>query len=136
MSPVFLMLRGMCGDSLWISSRDTLTISYPSLVFSRTPVRAYRLVSKMWCDGTKFILDFQWRVKELVHELECLLLIIKKSTSVDALEIDLEKSLILAALQQLLEFLWLLGKQTREVNGLHGIDRHLAAVPLHCLRDF
>jgi len=23
MSPVFLMLRGMCGDSLWISSRDT-----------------------------------------------------------------------------------------------------------------
>ena len=39
MSPVFLMLRGMCGDSLWISSRDTF--GQISRTLEPSPVRIY-----------------------------------------------------------------------------------------------
>lgn len=85
---------------------------------------------------TKLILDFQWRVKELVHDLKGLLLIFKEPAAINALEINVEETLGLAAFQQLLNLFGLLRKQTREVYCLHRIDRHLLSTPLHCLWNF
>lgn len=84
----------------------------------------------MRCDEAVLVLGLNRRLKEAVHELQCLLLVSNESAAVDALQINVEITLILATADKSLELIGFLGEQFAEVEGLHGIDRDLFPIPL------
>ena len=87
-------------------------------------------VPQMRRNQTIFVLDFKRRIKEAVHELEQLLVVIEKSPTIDVVEVEVEESLVLAALKQFVEFFGFLGEEGGKVNRLHGVDGDLLSVPL------
>lgn len=90
----------------------------------------------MWRDKSILILDLKRRLEETVHEFQGFLLVVEHSAAINALKVDVEESLSLAALDELLDLCWLLGQQLREVNRLHRIDWDLLPIPLNSLREF
>ena len=84
----------------------------------------------MRSDKSILVLDLDGRVKESVHQLECLLLVIEESPAINSLQVQIEVSLRLAAFNHLLQLSWLLGEQCREVDGLHVIDWEWSSIPV------
>ena len=87
-------------------------------------------------DETKLILGLKGLLEEAVHELEGGLTVLEESAAVNALQVQVEVALCLAGLDQPRHLGRLLGEQETKVDGLHGVDGHLLAVPLHRLGYF
>lgn len=105
-------------------------------VFQNSGAGSDGLVSKMRRNQSILVLDLERRLEEAVHEFQGLLLIIEHSAAINALKIDVEESLSLAAFDELLDLGWFLREQLREINGLHGINGDLLSVPCHRLGEF
>lgn len=76
------------------------------------------------------ILDLQRGIEEAMHESQQLLVVIQKAAAIYIIEVEIEKALVLAALEELVQLIWLLGQESRKVNRLHRVHGHLCAVPL------
>lgn len=87
-------------------------------------------------DQAILVLGLEGRLEEAVHELQGLLLVLNESATIDALQVDVEVPLILAAFDQPLELIGLLREQLAEVERLHGVHGDLLPVPLHGPEDF
>lgn len=76
-----------------------------------------------------FVLNLKRRLKKSMHKLQQLLVVINEPTSINVVEIQVEETLLFAALEKLLQLGRLLGEDRREVDCLHRVDRNLLAVP-------
>lgn len=95
-----------------------------------------RLVAKMGVDQAIFVLGLEGGIKEAVHELEKLLTVLEHATAVDAVEIELEVTILKASLEHLLDLLRILREEQIVLDGPHGPDRNLPALPFDGLYGF
>lgn len=89
----------------------------------------------MGSDEAVFVLDFERGLEEAVHESKGILLVLEDSAAINALQVDVEESFLLAALDEFLDLGGFLGEEGREVNRLHGVDGDLLAAPFNGLWD-
>lgn len=87
-------------------------------------------------DEAELVLLLDGVVEVAVHHLQRLMLVIEESLAIEAVEVQVEEAGLAAASEQVLELSGLLGKDSSEVDCLHGVDGDALPRPLDGLRDF
>lgn len=99
-------------------------------VIEDTSAGANGLVSEMRSDKAELVLRLKRSIEETVHELQGVLLVFDHTAAVNASEVQVEVSGVLAATNQPIDLGRLVRQQLGEIDDLHRVDRDLLPVPL------
>ena len=92
------------------------------------------LIAQVRRDEPILVLVLDGLLEKAVHELQRLLLIGEHSAAVDVLEVEVEVTFLETGIEHFLNLGGVLRKEESVVDGLHGPDRHLLALPFDSLR--
>lgn len=93
-----------------------------------------KILPEMRGDETKLILSLEGSIEETLHQCESVLLVGEHAAAINALQIQVEVSVLGTGIDYLLDLRGVLGQQKAVVDCLHGPDRHFLAHPFHGLR--